>query len=113
MRKIKPGVKNVIKAGLVILAGVGIAVWYLFTQKFADTEDQKSAYAINALDLIKEFKKNDSIANKKYAEKIINVTGIVTEIEAADTTVNIKSGDTATGSYAIFAFQQQHLNDAQ
>ncbi len=95
------------------MAGTGIAIWYLFTQKFEDINNQKAVYSLNALDLIKEFQKSDSLANKKYAEKIIIVTGIVTEIESADTTVNIKLGDTATGSYAIFAFQHQNLNETK
>ena len=63
--------------------------------------------------MISEFKNNDSIANKKYAEKIIAVTGLVTEVEAVDSSINIKLGDTITGSYAIFAFQQQHLAEAK
>lgn len=91
----------------------GIIIWYLFTQKFNDTNSQRAVYTLNALDLIKEFQKSDSLANKKYAEKIIIVTGIVTEIESADTTVNIKMGNITTGSYSIFAFQQQNLNEAK
>ncbi len=59
------------------------------------------------------FQQNDSAANKKYTDKIITVSGTVSEIEAADTTLNIKFVDTATGSYAIFAFQQQHLAEAK
>jgi hypothetical protein len=31
----------------------------------------------------------------------------------ADTTANIKFIDTTTGSFAIFAFQQQHLDEAK
>ena len=38
---------------------------------------------------------------------------MVTESEAADTTINIKMADTATGSYLIFAFQQQYLQQAK
>jgi hypothetical protein len=109
----KKRLKSFVLAGLIIaLAFVG-GIWYVFTQKFTDTTKEKAAYTLNALDLINEFKKNDSLANKKYAEKIIAVTGLVTEIEAADTTVNIKMADTTSGSYAIFAFQQQDLAKAK
>ena len=91
---------------IVLLAGAGI-YWYVANETFADTIKRKSAFTVNALDFIKEFQLNDSAANSKYADKII------TEIEAADTTVNIKFIDTTTGSYAIFAFQQQHLPEAK
>jgi len=97
---------------VLMLAGAGIA-WYIFTEKFSDTSERKAAYTVNAMDFIKEFEKSDSLANKKYTEKIIVVNGIVSEIEAADTTANIKFIDTTSGSYIIFAFQQQHLAEAK
>jgi hypothetical protein len=38
---------------------------------------------------------------------------MVTTIEQADTTTNIKMADTTTGSYLIFAFQDQHIAEAK
>lgn len=102
----------VIFGSVLLLAGL-LVIWYIFTQKFTDTNQEKPAFTITAVELIKEFKTNDGLANKKYAEKIIVVAGTVTEIENADSTVNIKMADTLTGSYAIFAFQQQHLDEAK
>ncbi len=97
---------------VIALLGVGV-IWYIFSEKFTDTVDVTADYTVNALDLIHEFEKDDAAANKKYAEKIVVVNGRVTEIEAADTTVNIKMTDTTSGSYVIFAFQQQHLAEAK
>lgn len=97
---------------LVALAFTG-GILYVSTKKFTDITKEKVDYTINAFDLINEFTNNDSLANKKYAEKIITVTGLVTEVESADTTVNIKMADTTSGSYAIFAFQQQNLTEAK
>jgi hypothetical protein len=68
---------------------------------------------VNAIDLLHEFQKNDSLANKKYADKIITVNGRISELETADTTINVKIADTLTDAYIIFAFQQQHLNEAK
>jgi hypothetical protein len=113
MKKKKPWLKRILIAILalvVILAGV---YWYLATDKFSDTKDRKADYTVNVLDLIHEFQQNGSAANKKYSDKIITVNGTVSEIEAADTTLNIKFIDKATGSYAIFAFQQQHAAEAK
>ena len=103
--------KILIAVLIIALAGAG-AVWVLFTEKFGDTRKEKAEYTMGAQELIAEFKKNDSLANKKYAEKIIEVTGFVTAVEPADTTANIKMAD-STGSYVIFAFQQQHLAEAK
>ena len=106
-------IKRLLIALVILIIGAGATIWYIFTEKFTDTNKEKAAYTVNAIDLIKEFQANDSAANKKYAEKIMVVTGTVTEVENADTTVNIKLADTATGSYAIFAFQQQNLAEAK
>lgn len=108
----KSKIKNIIIAGIIIAVGTGAIIWYQYTEKFGDTGKEKSEYTISPIGIIKEFKKNDTIANKKYAEKIVTVRGFVTAIELADTTVNIKMADN-TGSYVIFAFQQQHLAEAK
>lgn len=97
---------------VLLLAG-GAVIYYLFTLQHDDTADVKAEFTVNAADFIKEFQQDMAGANKKYSEKIIVVNGMVSAIEAADTTANIKMTDTATGAYIIFAFQQQHLQEAK
>jgi hypothetical protein len=104
------------KAGLffIILLLVGAGwVWFVFTEKFPDTSEISSAFTVTAIDLIHEFEKNDSLANKKYAEKVMVVNGEVSEVEGVDSTVNIKMADSTSGSYVIFAFQQQYYSQAK
>ena len=108
----RPVFKKIIIAVIVLLlAGAGI-VWYLFTLKFNDTAKEKAAYTVTAERLLAEFARNDTAANKKYTDQIISVKGVVSEKEAADTTINIKFAD-STGAYIIFAFQQAHLAEAK
>lgn len=97
---------------IILLAGAGI-YWYVATEKFSDTKEQEAAFSVNAAGFINEFALDINAANAKYAEKIIAVTGIVSATETADTTINIKMTDPATGSYIIFAFQDQHLDEAK
>ncbi len=112
-KRMNPWLKK-IGYGIVILLLLGAgAVWYILNEKYADTSTTKPDFTVNALDLIHEFEKNDGLANKKYAEKIIVVNGMVSEVEGADTTVNIKMADTTSGAYIIFAFQQQHRDEAR
>ena len=100
--------------GLAVVAVLGAAgIWYIFNEKFTDTTEVKADATKKALELIHEFEKDNAAANKNYAEKIIVVNGMVSEVEGADTTVNIKMADTTSGSYIIFAFQQQHRNEAK
>jgi hypothetical protein len=112
--KKRPGSLKKILISVLVLIIISVSIyWYVSREKFTDTSKRKSAYTVKALDFIKEFLQNDSLANKKYADKIITVIGTVSGIESADTTINIKFTDTTNGSYAIFAFQEQHLDEAK
>lgn len=80
---------------------------YMKNEKFDDTANSSSAYTVNALDLVREFQTNDSVANAKYRDKIITVNGSISAIELPnDSTVSIKFTDTS-GSYAIFPLNGQ------
>lgn len=105
--------KNILIGILVVAVTLFAVAWYIFNDKYADTIERKAAYTVNAMDFIKEFEKNDSLANRKYTEQIITVNGTVSEVQQVDTTANIKFIDTTSGSYIIFAFQQQHLAEAK
>lgn len=100
-------------AFLVLLLAGAAVIWWLFNLKYDDTATVKADHTVNAMEFIKEFKQDMAAANKKYSEKIIVVNGTVSAIEMADTTANIKMIDTTNGAYIIFAFQQQHLNEAK
>lgn len=105
--------KRLLIAGLALVILLGAVYAYYATQQYGDTSKIKADYTVNALDFIREFQVDNKAANDKYADKIVAVNGRVSEIEAADTTINVKFIDTLTGSYAIFAFQQQHLAEAK
>ncbi|MFI5132268.1 MAG: hypothetical protein ACHQFX_19855 [Chitinophagales bacterium] len=113
VQKKKPWLKRILIGILVVVVILAGVYWYYATEKFADTKSKKADYTLNALDFIREFQQDIAAANKKYTDKIIELNGKVSAIEAADTTVNIKMVEPATASYVIFAFQQQHLSEAK
>lgn len=104
--------KKILFAGILLLLAGSAIYWYIATDKFADTADRKPAYIVEALPFIREFTTDEKTANQKYTEKIIVVTGTVSATEKADSTINVKMIDPG-GSYIIFAFQDQHLEDAK
>jgi predicted phosphodiesterase len=113
MAEKKNSIKKILWTGsILLLAGAAVA-WYLFTKKFEDTATVKADYTVTAIDFIREFRRDNAAANKKYSEKIIAVNGNVSETEALDSSINIKIIDTATGDYAIFAFQQKDMAAAK
>ncbi len=98
---------------LLMAIAAGIIAWYILTDTYTNTDDRKEKYTVEANAFIKEYQQNDTIANKKYAETIIVVNGIVSEIEPVDSTVNIKMIDTTTDAYINFTFQETSLNEAK
>jgi len=111
---------SLIKKIALIVAGPLFA-WFGFslvsksieTEKFGDPSNSRSVYIVNALDLIREFRTNDSLANAKYREKVITVNGRASETEMPnDSTINIKISD-STGSYLIFPFSSGYLTEAK
>ena len=109
----RPWLKRLLVVGLVLVAAAAAIYWYVATEEFSDTTDRKAAFTVNAIDFIREVEKNESEANRKYKDKIVTVNGRVSEIEAADTTMNIKIIDTVSNSFIIFAFQEQHLSESK
>jgi tRNA_anti-like len=99
-------------AGLILFGAGSFIYKKVMTEEYTDTKSGKTDYTVDALPFIKSFESGDS-ANKKYREKIVTVRGRIAELEEADSTINIKFIDTTNGSYAIFAFQQQSLNEAK
>lgn len=98
--------------GILLLIGTGVYL-YNILRPHEDTANVKPDFTVDAIPFIKEFENDVSLANAKYAEKIITVTGTVTATESADTTINIKMEDSRSGSYLIFAFQKQYLDQAK
>lgn len=112
-KKKKPWLKRILIAFLVIVVILAGVYWYYATEKFSDTKDRKADYTLSAVDFMSEFKKDLKAANEKYTDKIVELNGRVSQVEAADTTLNIKIIDPSNPSYIIFAFQQQHVAEAK
>jgi hypothetical protein len=74
-----------------------------------DTAAVKADYTVAADSLIREFLVNDTAANKKYLEKVLEVNGKAAAVEVqADSTSTIRFAD-STGSYAIFTLEKDQL----
>jgi tRNA_anti-like len=69
---------------LTILLAVAIGAWYGFREynrSNPDLSKVKADIRIRATDIIKEYEQNDSIADKKYLGKVVEVTGNVKKVE--------------------------------
>lgn len=88
-------------------AGFTVVKNYLETETFKSTSKLKADYVVTAKELIDEFEKDNPGVNSRYTGKILQVNGRITELEKADSIMNVKMEDMATGSYIIFAFEEK------
>ena len=98
---------------LIAVAVAAFLAYKKYTQTHEDVLTLKADVQISASDLIKEFEAGDSAANKKYLDKIIELTGNVKKLEkddAGDYTIVI--GDTLSMSSVRCLSDTNHRNDA-
>ena len=105
---------SLIAGPVVVWAGFNIISASLENEKFEDTSNIKAEFTVTAMDMIKEFQENDSLANAKYNEKIVEVSGVISTIDIPnDSTVNVKFIDSTSGSYIIFPFEGASAEEAK
>jgi len=69
-------------AGLIwlVLAGLGL---YYYDKPHANAGSKTTDIDISAVDLFNQYQKDESAANKKFLDKIIEVKGTITDIQKA------------------------------
>ena len=80
----KPYLKIAIIAIVLIgLAGAGTG-FYLFNKKNRDLLKTRPDFIVSSIDLQKEFETDESAANVKYGNKIIEVSGIIGSVKSGE-----------------------------
>lgn len=103
------------KAAWILIGPLFVYVGFILVNKMVmnetreETANLKTDFTISAPALLNEFLANDSAANKKYREKIIEISGNATDVEVLkDSTVNIKFAD-STGSYIVLPLEKKYF----
>jgi hypothetical protein len=108
--------KNILYSVLFFSLVAAVVAWYVYKEynrKKEDTALLKSEYTLQAVSLIKEFEINDSIAGKKYLDKIIQVDGIVKDIIKDEAGFNsVILGDTTSMSSVRCSLDSLHNKEA-
>lgn len=74
---------------ILFLSATIIGLYFYANKDFRNIACEKSAYFVTATILQNDFNACDSLANKKYLDKTINVKGKITSINLADSTLEI------------------------
>jgi hypothetical protein len=101
---------------LILILAAGAIGWYGFKEYTRTNKDLSNVNAdikISAADLIKEYEKNDSLANIKYTGRIIETNGNVKAVEKDDSgNYTIVLSDTRTMSSIRCSIDTVHRIDA-
>ena len=91
----------------------GIFTCKQFNRKNRDLSKVKPAFVLQANELIGEFEKDDTSANKKYLGKVVTVQGVLKKIDHDESGYyTLSLGDTATLSSVLCTMDTSHVVDA-
>ena len=92
---------------IAVLGFLGYSYIYKSHRDFAS----ENPVAINSVyELMEDFKKDESSANKKYLDKVIQIKGKVTQVDAVQNTITID--EKLFSSFQKEDFKEVKLNDA-
>jgi hypothetical protein len=81
---------------LFLLVGIAVSIYTYreYNRKPADLLDSKPAFTVAAAELVREFETDEAAANKKYLNKIIQVSGPISSLSSQqDTAIIVAIGD--------------------
>jgi hypothetical protein len=84
---------------LIILAVLGGAIYYNRPQRSVASE---KGIEVMAADLVKEYQENEHVANGKYLDKAIQVSGVIADVsknQDGKPTITLSSNDAMTGVF--------------
>lgn len=98
------------------IAVVGVGVWQAWKEYRRTNDDLTNVKAdikISAIDLIKEYEKDDSSSNKKYLGKIVEIDGSIKKLEKDEKgNITISVGDSSSLSSVRCSMDSTHQTDA-
>ncbi len=67
---------------IVLIASIGVITYYIvFEKNKFDVSEKKTEHKITASELFYKFESDENQANKQYLGKVIEVTGLISEIQ--------------------------------
>jgi hypothetical protein len=87
---------------LILFIVGGFTVGYIMWNKPQRKVENEKGIEVTSVQLVKDYQANEAEANKKYLDKAVQVTGVVTEIknnQDGKSTVTLGSDDAFTGVF--------------
>lgn len=85
--------KFIVLIVFVTITLVALYIYKEYNRKPANLENLQPTSSIEATELIREFSRNDSLANEKYLGKLVEVTGRIKQIDSSLNHYTLVLGD--------------------
>lgn len=64
----------------IVLVLFSVAYFYIYNTSARNIQSEEAKYIVNSTDIVNEFMKNSQLANQKYLEKPVAISGKVTSV---------------------------------
>ena len=100
--------KKILIVVLVLVAIGGIIAYRKYSEVTPDIVNRKPDKSVTVRELVAAFDRDTSSASKEYLDKIVEVKGIVKDI---DTTGSVVLGENGTESSVVCGLDRRHMKD--
>lgn len=103
-------IKYLVIVSFVFLVAIILGI-YLYNKPHENISNKSPDYVINALELYNEFETNEEAANQKYLDRILQVSGTITDItNENDQTFTFVLSDPGKFGGVSFSINKEALN---
>jgi hypothetical protein len=100
--------KKILVGVIVAVAIVGFIAYNKFSEVTPDIVNRKPDKSVTVKELVAAFDRDTASASKEYLDKIVEVKGIVKDI---DTTGSVVLGENGTESSVVCGLDRRHMKD--
>ena len=97
--------KIVIAIGVLALFGAGVG-YYMFNKPLESTKSMTAHYSLSAEDLLMAFEEDESAANTKYLDKVLEIKGKVEKIDRKEGSTTVYLDANNPMSNIIFKLEE-------
>ena len=104
--------KKIAAAATMVILIVAVYAYYQYQRRPADVTGIEPVVKVNATAIVEQYGDNEAKANTQYLGKIIQVSGLITELtNQQDTSANVVVGDANSLHKVSCLLDKRHISD--
>jgi hypothetical protein len=82
--------KKIVYTALILTLGFGGYIYYRVSKTRPGLSNVTPAVTITASELYRQYQANETVADSQFLDKVIEVTGTITDVESTDSTLSLE-----------------------